>query len=127
VDAFEQAVQAAAEYDKEVHATLVTYREQFDTRRTTLSRYPDVRTKYSLFFKGMANFFDFMNMPTDLTRGGARRVTLSYLEGLKPVTDYDPTTSPHWRTNRSAPARAALYRMRLFLEAEIEKGPCRIV
>ena len=127
VEAFEQAVAAAAEYDQEVHATLIEFREQFDRQRGTLSRYPDVRTKYSLFFKGFANFFDYMNMPTELTRQGARRVALSYLEGLHPVTDYDPTTSPYWRTNRSAPARAVLYRMRLFLEAEMEKGPCRIV
>lgn len=127
VEAFEQAVAAAAEYDQEVRATLIEFREQFDGRRGTLSRYPDVRTKYSLFFKGFANFLDFMNMPTEWARRGSRRVALSYLEGLHPVTDYDPTTSPYWRTNRSAPARAVLYRMRLFLEAEMEKGPCRIV
>jgi hypothetical protein len=127
VEALDRSIAAAADYDPEVRATLVEFREQFDERRATLARYPDVRTKYALFFKGLANFFDYMNLPSEIARRGVRRLVLSYLEGLHPVTDYDPTTSPHWRTNRSAPARAVLYRMRRFLEDELDKGPCRIV
>jgi hypothetical protein len=55
-----------------------------------------------------------------------RRLSRSYLSEIKPVTDLDPAASPHERHNRSAAARSALYRMRSWLESELELPPVNV-
>lgn len=118
--AFAGAVEAADAQDRE---TLKRFDDQFHGNRAAISRYPDILTKYRCFLRGFSSFFDYILTPNEFND----RVARSYFAEIHPVTDYDPTASPSLRTNRSAPARAALYRFATWLVAEMERGPCRIV
>lgn len=120
---FAGAVDAASAYAAECRETLKRFDDQFHRNRAVISRYPDILTKYRCFLQGFASFFDYIMTPNQFND----RVARSYFSEIHPVTDYDPTTSPSLRTNRSAPARAALFRFSTWLIAEMERGPCRIV
>lgn len=115
--AFSDALRLSEEYDEGARLALSAYHEQFHLLRAQNARFPDVRTKYVSLMRGIAGFFDHAMMPNRFNL----RVTISYLEEVKAVTDVDPTASPHMRHNRSAAARSALYRMRSWLEDELEK------
>ena len=116
LDAFARAQEAAASYADRAELALGAFDEQFHLNRELNARYPDVRTKYISLMRALSGFFSFSFMPNDFNR----RITRSYLEEVKPVTDVDPTASPAMRSNRSAAARSALYRMRTWLETELE-------
>jgi hypothetical protein len=121
--AFENALEAAGRYTDECRYALTHFKEQFHDNRTTLLRYPEVVTKYRPLMQGVASFFDYCVMPNRFNR----RLTNSFLGEIRPVTDFDPNGPPEVRTNRSAAARSALYRMRVWLEHEIDEGPCRVL
>ncbi|MFP4112979.1 MAG: hypothetical protein ACOC2Y_00090 [Spirochaetota bacterium] len=116
--AFGDALGAAERYTTQAAQALQTFHEEFHTKRAQNARYPDVRVKYATFLRGLASFFAHLLMPNRLNY----RLTRSYLDEIKPVTDVDPAASPHLRTNRSAAARSALYRMRMWIEAELESA-----
>ena len=118
--AFARAVAAARDYSSECHAALSGFDEQFHARRAVNARFPEVAVKYGLLVKGLAAFFDYLNLPSPFTK----RLLESYLREVGPMIDYDPARSPELRTNRSAPARSALFRMRSWLEAESLLPPC---
>lgn len=114
--AFARALEAAASYNDRAELALTAFDEQFHRYRETNARYPDVRTKYISFLHALSGFFDAASLPNEFNK----RITRSYLEEVKPVTDVDPAASPAMRHNRSAAARSALYRMRTWLETELE-------
>ncbi len=121
--ALKSAIAAAEEYRAEAKGALESFASEFHARRQLLVRFPDVRTKYRSLMKGIGSFFDYQWMPNAYNL----RLARSYLEELHPVTDYDPTGSPELRSNRSAPARSALYRMRTMLEYEISLPVAELV
>jgi hypothetical protein len=121
--AFANACDAAAHYTEEARYALTLFDEQFHGNRATLLRYPEVGTKYRPFMQGLGSFFDYFVIPNAFNR----RVADSYLNEIKPVTDFDPGAPPEVRSNRSAAARSALYRMRVWLEHELASGPCRVL
>ncbi|MFW5884466.1 MAG: hypothetical protein ACOC6J_04390 [Spirochaetota bacterium] len=114
--AFAAAMDAAGEYTPRAAEALAAYDEQFHRRRPDIAVFPEIRVKYPIFLNAMSSFFDYQLMPNDFNL----RVARSYLAEIRPVTDVDPAASPHMRHNRSAPARSALYRMRVWLEEELE-------
>lgn len=114
-EAFAVAYLAAQGYREEAGGALAAFDRDFHARRSEIARYPDVRTKYLCFFHALAGFFDYEWMPNEFNL----RVTRSYLGDLPAVDNYDPTKPPELRTNRSASARAALYRMRRLIEHEL--------
>lgn len=118
-EAFAAAREAAGSYDARAAAALDAFHEQFHARRAEVARYPDVRTKYLCLMRALASFFDVQLRPTEFNL----RVVRSYLADLGPVTDVDPSASPLMRSNRSAAARSALYRMRTWLEEELAGKP----
>lgn len=115
--AFAAAAAAADEYTARASEALAAYDEQFHRHRTDIAAYPEIRVKYPIFLNALSSFFSYELMPNDFNL----RIARSYLAEIRPVTDVDPTASPHMRYNRSAPARSALYRMRVWLEEELEK------
>mgnify|MGYP006303327181 CR=1 FL=1 len=115
--AFAAARGAAERYSTRSSEALAAYDEQFHRRRTEVAAYPEIRVKYPVFLNGLSSFFDYQLMPNDFNL----RVARSYLAEIRPVTDVDPAASPHMRHNRSAAARSALYRMRVWLEEELEQ------
>ena len=114
--AFAAAMDAAEEYTPRAGEALAAYDEQFHRRRAEIAVFPEIRVKYPIFLNAMSSFFDYQLMPNDFNL----RVARSYLAEIRPVTDVDPAASPHMRHNRSAAARSALYRMRVWLEEELE-------
>ncbi|MFW5744913.1 MAG: J domain-containing protein [Spirochaetota bacterium] len=114
--AFAAAVTAAEQYTARASEALAAYDEQFHRRRPDIAVFPEIRVKYPIFLNALSSFFDYQLMPNDFNL----RVARSYLAEIRPVTDVDPAASPHMRHNRSAPARSALYRMRVWLEEELE-------
>jgi hypothetical protein len=123
MDAFAGALEAAERYTEQSLLALGRFDEQFHRLRAENARYPDVVSKYRSFHRGLSSFFDYFVVPN----GFNDRVARSYFAEIHPVTDYDPTTSPKLRTNRSARARAALYLFTTWLIGEMELGTCRIV
>lgn len=121
--AFGNALDAAAHYSDECRYTLQQFDEQLHSNRSTLLRFPEVTSKYRFVVLGLAAFFDYCTIANAINR----RLTLSYLREIRPVTDFDPQAPPEVRSNRSAPARSAMYRMRVWLESELERGPCRLL
>ncbi len=121
--AFARAVDEARRYSGRAESALRAFDEQFHRHRAQIARYPDVRTKYVCFVRALSGFFDYQFMPNDFNR----RVTESYLAEIRPVTNIDPLASPSMRHNRSAEARSALYRMRGWLEHELEQPACELV
>lgn len=121
--AFDNALDAASTYTEECRYTLEQFHEQFHGNRRAVARFPEVTTKYRLLVQGLASFFDYFVMPNQFNQ----RIVASYLSEIKPVTDFDPGASPEVRSNRSAAARSAMYRLRNWLETEIDAGPCRIL
>lgn len=121
--ALDNALEAARHYNDESRYALGQFKEQFHDNRATLLRYPEVVTKYRPLMQGLASFFDYCVIPNKFNK----RLTTSFLHEIKPVTDFDPNASPALRTNRSAAARSAMYRMRVWLEDELETGPCRVI
>jgi hypothetical protein len=120
---FAAAVSAAESYSPEARAALESFDRHFHANRAVVSRYPDVRTKYSCLMRGMHSFFDYQIMPNAFNR----RVCASFFDEVRQVSDYDPAGSPAWRNNRSAPARAALYQMRAWLEQELDRPVARVL
>lgn len=118
-EAFTAAREASARYDARAAAALDAFDEHFHRRRAEVSRYPDVRTKYLCLMRALASFFDVQLRPSEFNL----RVVRSYLAEIGPVTDVDPTASPLMRSNRSAAARSALYRVRSWLEEELAGEP----
>lgn len=123
LDAFQTALHAAAGYPGRAAAALAAYDEQFHRLRSETSRYPDVCVKYGCLINGLSGFFDYQFLPNAFNR----RITLSYLGEIGPVTDVDPAASVHMRHNRSAAARSALFRMRTWLEEELDKPACNLM
>lgn len=123
LNAFQTAIHAATGYAGRAASALAAYDEQFHRLRSETSRYPDVCVKYSCLISGLSGFFDYQFLPNAFNR----RITLSYLSEIGPVTDVDPAASVHMRRNRSAAARSALYRMRAWLEDEIDKPVCNLM
>ena len=121
--AFANAMDASSNYTEECHYALEQFHEQFHGNRREVARFPEVTTKYRILVQGLASFFDHCVMPNRFNR----RLVASYLSEIKPVTDFDPGASPEVRSNRSAAARSAIYRMRVWLESEMDAGPCRIL
>ncbi len=121
--ALDNAVDAAGRYSDESRYALAQFREQFHDNRSTLLRYPEVVTKYRPLMQGLGSFCDYCVMPNRFNR----RLADSFLSEIKPVTDFDPGGPPEVRTNRSAAARSALYRMRVWLGHELDEGPCRVL
>lgn len=121
--AFANATEAAGHYTAECRYALSQFNEQFHENRGTLLRYPEVVTKYRPLMQGIASFFDYFVMPNRFNQ----RLVSSFLREIKPVTDFDPNGPPEVRTNRSAAARSAMYRMRVWLEHEVDAGPCRVL
>lgn len=115
--AFAAAVDAAERYGTRASEALDAYDEQFHEHRGEIAGYPEIRVKYPIFLNALSSFFSYQLMPNDFNL----RIARSYLAEIRPVTDVDPTASPHMRHNRSAPARSALYRMRVWLEEELEQ------
>ncbi len=115
--AFAAAATAAEQYTARASEALAAYDEQFHARRPDIAGYPEIRVKYPIFLNALSSFFSYQLMPNDFNL----RIARSYLAEIRPVTDVDPTASPHMRYNRSAPARSALYRMRVWLEEELER------
>lgn len=115
--AFAAAVEAARRYGAGAEEALAAYDDQFHVHRAEIAAYPEIRVKYPIFLNAMSSFFSYQLMPNDFNL----RIARSYLAEIRPVTDVDPTASPHMRYNRSAPARSALYRMRVWLEDELEQ------
>ncbi len=120
---FAAAVAAAASYTADARAALESFDRHFHADRAVVSRYPDVRTKYSCLMRGLHSFFDYQTMPNAFNR----RVCESFFDEVRLVSDYDPAGSPEWRNNRSAPARAALYQMRAWLEEELDRPVARLL
>jgi len=121
--AFANALEAAANYTEECRYTLGQFHEQFHRNRGAVARFPEVTTKYRPLMQGLASFFDYFVMPNKFNK----RIVSSYLSEIKPVTDIDPGASPEVRANRSAAARSAMYRMRVWMESEMAAGPCRVL
>ncbi len=121
--AFANALDASTVYTEECHYALAQFHEQFHVNRRAVARYPEVITKYRLLVQGLASYFDHCVMPNQFNR----RLVSSYLSEINPVTDFDPGASPEVRSNRSAAARSAMYRMRVWLESEMDVGSCRIL
>ena len=121
--AFANAMEASANYTEECRYTLDQFHEQFHDNRRAVARFPEVTTKYRPLVQGLASFFDYLVMPNQFNR----RIVSSYLSEIRPVTDFDPGASPEVRSNRSAAARSAMYRLRIWLESEVDVGPCRIL
>ena len=121
--AFDNAMEAASNYTDDCRYALEQFHEQFHTNRRVVARFPEVTTKYRILIQGFASVFDYFAMPNRFTL----RLISSYLSEIKPVTDFDPGAGPQVRSNRSAAARSALYRMRTWLESEVDAGPCRIL
>lgn len=121
--AFGNATEAAESYSEACRYALGLFDEQFHLNRTTIARYPEVATKYRPLIQGIASLFDYFVMPGRFNK----RLVTSYLSEIKPVTDFDPEAPAAVRTNRSAAARSALFRMRRWLESELEAGPCRVI
>lgn len=121
--AFSNALSAADSYTEECRYALNGFDEQFHLNRVEVIRYPEIITKYRILIQGLVSFFDFCIMPNDVNR----RLVASYLREIRPVTDFNPEAGPMVRTNRSAAARSAMYRMRTWLESEGERGPCRVL
>ncbi len=122
-EAFSTARAAARHYDPECRHALAQFEEQFHDRRRALVRYPEVTTKYRDLMQGLESFFTYFTVPNPFNL----RLANSYLAEIGPVTDFDPTGPPELRTNRSAAARSALYLMKSWLAAEINRGPTRFV
>ena len=121
--AFDAALASARGYTRQAEAALEAFDEQFHRERAANARYPDVRVKYESLIRALSGFFDYQSMPNSFNE----RVTRSYLDEIRPVTDVDPTASLQMRHNRSAAARSALYRMRTWIEAELELPTTRII
>jgi len=121
--AFDNALEAAAGYTDQCRYALGQFNDQFHLNRSTVARFPEVTTKYRVLIQGLASFFDYFLMPNEFNR----RVATSYLNEIRPVTDFNPEASPEVRTNRSAAARSAMYRMRTWLESELRIDTCRIL
>lgn len=121
--AFANAMEASSSYTDECRYALAQFHEQFHNSRGAVARFPEVATKYRPLVQGLASFFDYSVMPNQFNK----RLVESFLAEIKPVTDFDPGASPQVRSNRSAAARSAMYRMRIWLEAEMDAGPCRIL
>ena len=120
---FDAALAASSAYDRRARLALHSFDEQFHRDRAINARYPDVSVKYSSLIRGLCGFFDYQVIPNEFNA----RVTRSYLAEIRPVTDFDPAASPHLRHNRSAAARSALFRMRTWLEAELELPVCNLL
>lgn len=121
--AFADAMEASLSYTEESRYALEQFHRQFHTKRRVVARFPEATTKYRALVLGLASFFDFCVMPNLFNR----RLVLSYLSEIKPVTNFDPGAPAEVRYNRSAGARSAMYRMRIWLEAETGAGPCQIL
>ncbi len=120
---FDAALEASLAYGRSARPALEAFDEQFHRLRAINARYPDVRVKYTTLARALCSFFDYQVIPNDFNL----RVTQSYLDEIRPVTDFDPGSSPHLRHNRSAPARSALYRMRTWLAEELDEPVCDII
>jgi hypothetical protein len=121
--AFGNALEASGQYAPECHHALEMFNEQFHTNRRETARYPEVATKYRALVRALASFFDFCVISNKINV----RLVRSFLSEIKPVTDFNPDGPPEVRSNRSAAARSAMYRMRKWIESELEAGPCRIL
>lgn len=121
--AFSNALEASSSHTDECRHALAGFHDQFHLNRAELIRFPEVTTKYRPLIRGLASFFDFCLIPNVINR----RLISSYLREIKPVMDFNPEAGPLVRTNRSAAARSAMYRMRTWLESEVETGPCRVL
>jgi hypothetical protein len=121
--AYARAVEASHDYTDDCRYTLVQFGEQFHNHRAEIVRYPEVTTKYRPIIQALASFFDFCHTANTFNA----RLVSSYLNEIHPVTNFNPEAGPEVRTNRSAAARAAMYRMRTWLESEVKAGPCRVL
>ncbi len=121
--AFANAMESSSNYTEECRYALAQFHEQFHNNRATVARFPEVTTKYRPLVQGLASYFDYCVIPNQVNR----RIVASYLSEIKPVTDFDPGASPAIRSNRSAAARSAMYRMRVWLESEVKIGPGRVL
>ena len=121
--AFGASLAAARAYPGRAAGALAAFDEQFHRRRALNARYPEVRVKYSALIRGLSGFYDYQFLPNDFNR----RVTRSFLAEIGPVTNVDPTASPSMRHNRSAGARSALFRMRCWLEDELDQPVCSLI
>ncbi len=117
------AITAAGSYREQAQLALEAYKQQFHRLRAATARYPDVRTKYACLMDGLRAFFEYQLFESPLTL----RIARSYLNEIRPVSDYDPSGDPALRTNRSAAARAALFLMRAWIEAELELPPASLL
>jgi hypothetical protein len=115
--AYRAALEAAREYAPRAEEALAAYDRTFHRSRSNIAGYPDVRVKYPVFLNALSAFFDYQLMPNAFNL----RICRSYLAEIRPVTDVDPAASPLMRHNRSAAARSALYRMRVWLEEELDR------
>ena len=121
--AFSTSLSAARAYPGRAAVALAAFDEQFHRRRAPNARYPDVRVKYICLIRALSGFYDYQFLPNSFNR----RVTLSYLAEIGPVTNVDTTAPLSMRHNRSAGARSALYRMRCWLEDELDQPVCPLV
>jgi len=120
---FAAALDAALRYEDRARMALAAFDRQFHHARAANARYPDVRVKYAALLRGICSFFDYQHMPNAFNL----RIARSYLDEIGPVTDFDPSAPPDVRYNRSAPARSALYRMRVWLDAELDRPVATVV
>ncbi len=121
--AFGTSLSAARGCPGRAAGALEAFDVQFHRRRVSNARYPEVRVKYTCLVRALSGFFDYQFMPNRFNH----RVTMSFLSDIGPVTNLDPTASPAMRHNRSAGARSALYRMRSWLEEELDQPVCQLV
>lgn len=120
---FAAALAAAHGYDDRARTALAAFDSQFHRLRAVNARYPDVRVKYAVLLRGIFGFFDYQFMPNAFNL----RITRSYLDEIGPVTDFDPSAPPDVRYNRSAAARSALFRMRVWIDEELDRPVASVV
>jgi len=120
---FAAALDAAQRYEERARMALSAFDRQFHRMRAVNARYPDVRVKYAILLRGILSFFDYQFMPNAFNL----RIARSYLSEIGPVTDFDPSAPPHVRYNRSAPARSALYRMRVWIDDELDRPVATVI
>jgi hypothetical protein len=121
--AFVNALEASVHYTEVCRYALTQFDEQFHTNRRVVAKFPEVTTKYRILIQALCSYFDYCLMANTINE----RIVTSCLREIKPVTDFDPGATPEVRSNRSAAARSAMFRMRTWLDAEVAAGPCRVM